>query len=298
MLGSWIIPALIAPLSLGAANIIDNALVKRQKHGYWPLIFVTVLISVFFLPLLYLIESPGVLTVQDAPGYLLVAVVGVLAYLPYFYSLKIEDTSTVISLFSMGRIFLAILAYLLIGEILSIWQYLGLGLIVISSFFLTFEKKKKMNLHLSFWYMLVCSLLWAFQLVLFKSMLNTISWATGLFWTTLFSLFLTSGMLVFSGPRNSLLHYLRHMKSDIVYLIVEGAFIFVGTAASMAAISMAPVTVVKSIGALQPLIILLYALILRPIFPRIFHENRSKKRTVFKVLLFVLTIIGTYFVAA
>ena len=102
------------------------------------------------------------------PGYLLIAFAGIVSYYPYYLSLEAEETSIVVSLFSLGRVFLALFAYFLLGELLSVWQYLGMFVIVIAGAISTYDGGPHKVLKKSFWYMMGCSMLWALQMVMYK----------------------------------------------------------------------------------------------------------------------------------
>ena len=117
MIPTWILLAFIAPALFGIANALDNYLVKKEKRHLFSLLFITTGIATLFLPILFLIEPPELLLLKDVPGYLLIAFAGIVSYYPYYLSLEAEETSIVVSLFSLGRVFLALFAYFLLGEL-------------------------------------------------------------------------------------------------------------------------------------------------------------------------------------
>jgi|JI8StandDraft_1071087.scaffolds.fasta_scaffold12322_6 drug/metabolite transporter (DMT)-like permease len=296
MIPTWILLAFIAPALFGIANALDNYLVKKEKRNLFSLLFITTCIATLFLPILFLIEPPELLLLKDVPGYLLIAFAGIVSYYPYYLSLEAEETSIVVSLFSLGRVFLALFAYFLLGELLSVWQYLGMFVIVIAGAISTYDGGPHKVLKKSFWYMMGCSMLWALQMVMYKKAFNEVSWSTGLFWTQIFSTIIILLPLGFVNVRKNLVRTASHWQNRMPFLLSGGLFAFLGTAASMAAISTASVTVVKNIGALQPVYVLVFATMLRPILPKFFHEQTAKGHLLKKMACILAVFIGTYLV--
>src|SRR5262249_28511974 len=144
----------------------------------------TAVTRLLFLPLSMLVEMPHGLMRNSLHLLLLVAGINVFYQFPYYWSLQTSDTSVVSSLFSLGQLFTPLLAFVALKEKLSLGQYVGFFLIVLSSMLLTFDFRR-FRFQRTFFYMLSVSLLLIIQAILFKRLYaGGMSWGTSVFWST------------------------------------------------------------------------------------------------------------------
>ncbi len=209
-------------------------------------------------------------------------------------ALRHEDTSVVNSLFSLGKIFIPVLAFFFLGEVLHGFQYLGFILIIGSSAILSLVDHVSFRLNRSFVYMFVCSLLLAIDSVIYKGLFAEMTWSTAFFWSNIFSFLVTIFILIFSSKiRHEVIEQIGLFRKHFWLLAWNEILVFLGTVATTFAISLAPaLTLMKSIESLQPLFVLLYAIVLRKFYPRLFHEKVDRHSMFKKVLLFGVMIIG------
>lgn len=85
---------------------------------------------------------------------------------PYYTAMKVIDTSIVAALFSLGQITIPVMTYLWLDERLSLTQYIGFAIIIMSSIALSIKGTKIPKLNRAFYYMVGASLLRAFYVVL------------------------------------------------------------------------------------------------------------------------------------
>jgi len=288
----WILVAFINPVLHGFANVLDNYLTNKLFKSVWTLAFYSTCFNVLFLPLVLLIEIPGLPPTSLLPFFFLIAIIEVLYLFPYYKAMQVDDTSVVSSLFSLGRIFVPIFAFLFVGEVLQFTQYLGSLVIVLGGAALTLNNHGTLRLNKSFFYMFVCSALLAIEAVVYKYLFESVSWSTGFVWTTLFSAAIIIGFLLVPKIRRDVKEQTGNLKRNAPVFAFEELLTFGGSAASTYAISLVPVTLAKSIGAFQPFFVLVYALVLGRFFPQMFHENIDRRSLVKKFLLFAIMVIG------
>ncbi|HAU65776.1 TPA: hypothetical protein DCW61_00330 [Candidatus Uhrbacteria bacterium] len=290
---SWLIIAFISPICHGFANVLDNHLSNNLFKNTWTLMFYSVCFSSFFLPLLFLIQVPQLPPLSSLPFVFLIAFIEVFYLYPYYKALQSDDTSVVSSLFSLGKIFVPLFAFLFIGEILKPTQYLGFFIIILGSATLTLNNRGTLHLNKSFFYMLICSILLAVEAVTYKHLFeNNVSWSTGFFWPTLFSTIIVLPFLLVPKLRREIGSQCKEIKRVIPFFAFEELLTFVGSATSVYALSMVPVTLVESIGEFQPLFVLFYAIVLHKIYPNLFRERIDRQSIIKKILLFGIMVIG------
>ena len=285
----WILIALLNPLLHSWSNIIDNVLVNRIFKNPLNLVVFSAAMNIVFLPLLFLFQIPVLPTLNTLPIFILLGLLDIAYVYPYYKALQHDDTSVVSGLFSLGKVFVPLFAFIIVGEVLSINQYLGFILIILSSSLMTLNFKK-LKMGKSFIYMVAVSVILSMEAVLYKFALAGLDWVTVITWSSVFtSLF---AFALFVVKRKEILLQLPKFKKKVHLFVLEEIITFGGSVAGIFAMSIAPVTLVVGVWSLQPIFILAYALLFSRMMPNVFKEKVDRKSVLKKVLLFGLVIIG------
>lgn len=288
--------AFISPMSHALSNIVDNHLSNTLFKNTRTLIFYGNIVAILFLPLVCLVEMPDFLPpLSLIPFFILLALIEIGYLFPYYKALQYDDTSIVTSLFSLGKIFVPLLAFLMVGEVLTLAQYAGFFVIVLSGALLTLQSWA-FRLNRSFFYMLAVSLILSFEAVLYKYTFESVSWSTSFVWTTLCVFCINFWFLAISTIRKDIQNNISTFRHSLPSMIGNWILDFVGNASSVYVISLIPVTLAKAIGSTQPLFVLVYALILGRFFPSLFKEKIDHQSIVKKIVLFLCIIIGVIIV--
>jgi len=290
----WLVAAIVAPLLQGIANVLDNYLANRLFKNLWTLTFYSTLLNVAFLPLILVFQVPALPSLELLPFFFLIGLIQVFYLVPYYKALQKAETSVVTALFSLGRIFVPVLAFLLVGEVLYPIQYAGFLMVIAASVALSFNGKSGFRFDTSFFYMLLCSLILAVEVVVYKYLFESVSWSTGLVWPLVFSLFIALSFLLVPKLSKDIITSRKVFKTNFRLFASEELLTFLGFAASLYAISLAPVTIVKGIGSLQALFVLLFALAFYRLFPRVFREGIDHRSLLKKSVCFALMILGVF----
>ena len=290
MFMTWILFAIFDPILHGVANVFDNYLTNRLWKNTGSLVFYAIATNIIFIPFVFLIQRPDAPSVSAIPWILLAGILDVVYLFPYYRALQRDDTSTVSSLFSLGYIFVPILAFLFVHEILGLHQYLGFGFVVASSVAVTWRGRLRINRSLL--YMMVAAFCVALEAVLYKYLLAQMSWSTAFVWSNVGSFIVIVPLLFWPGTSRAIKNSWGAFKISGHIFIIEEFFTFAGAGAMTYAISLAPVTLVEGIGALQPFFVLLYAMIFRRAFPKIFKEQTDRKSILKKFAFFGMMVIG------
>ena len=115
----WLFIAFLAPAFYGWSNIFDNFLANQKFKKPLVLAFYTSLFNIVFLPIIFLIQKPVLPAFEIIPIFVGLGMINILYLYPYYRGLQTEDTSIAVSFFSFGRIFIPILAYFIVGEVLT-----------------------------------------------------------------------------------------------------------------------------------------------------------------------------------
>jgi drug/metabolite transporter (DMT)-like permease len=289
---NWILAAFLEPILYALANVLDSGLTNRLFKSAFLLTILSAFAIVPFLPLVWVLDPPQVPALNIFPFFILVAFIELFYGFPYFKALQHDDTSVAISLFSLGKILVPILAFLFIGELLRPIQYFGFFLIIISSAALTFNPDVKFRLNKSFFYMLLSSSMLAIEVVIYKYIFDQVSWGTGFVWTVGISGLIGLFTLFVPSVRRTIKTELPALKKYYWLILLIGGIGFFGSSGFTYSISQVPATVSRSIGSFQPVFVLLYAIIFKRFFPAGFREEIGIRSLGKKILLFIITIIG------
>ena len=299
---NWFFIALIAPFLYAITNHIDKYLISKYiKEGkVGALIMFSALFGIFALPII-LVINPMVLNISLWQIIILV-VIGILvvfSILCYLYALELDEATFVVPFYQTIPIFGFILAYFILGEILTKIQILASLSILFGALILSFDiqnkkirfKKKVVLL------MIMASFFYAISDVLFKFIAIERGFWISTFWTLIGKIFIGIIFLIFvSSYRHQFIILFKKVKSKILTLnsINETATTIADSSLQYATL-LAPVALVLMINSFQPLFVFVIGIGLTLFFPHINKENTSKNILIQKFLGISIIILGSLF---
>ena len=295
---SGVLVAFLEPVLHAWSNILDNYFSNTLFPNLSVLLFFGTLLNLVFLPIVLFFDPfVGVpLSLMWILG--VIAVVNVVYAFPYYWALRHADTSVVASLFSLGKIFVPLLAFLIVGEVLLLPQYIGFGLIILSSALLTLDLKA-LKLNKAFFLMLLVSFVLAFQTILYKYVFEAgVNWGSVVAVLTLMELVIAAVIMVALMRPRAIIEDLRTIRTNWKLFVTQQGLEWGGNVSASYAVSVLPVTVAQSIVGTQPLFVLIYALLFGKKLGHVFKEQTGRGELIKKCALFALTIIGTVLVVA
>lgn len=290
----WLLYAFLSPAFYAIAEIFDNFLVNKEFRHPMTLAFYSSLFNVLFVPFLFYFSPPTLPPLSTLPLFIGLGLVAVGYLYPYYLGLRSDDTSIAVSFFAVGRIFVPVLAFFIVGEVLDFQQYVGIGLIVISVFALALHHSRaKFRFSKAMGYISCAALLLAFEAIFLKLLFVqgvTVSTAVG--GESITALIFGTILLLSSGVRKDAKATLPLFIKLAPLFLIEEFFTFLGLASEGQAISLTSVSVVKGITMASPFFLLLYAWIGHGLFPKLFKEDLHRKKVLRKLGLFVVLIVG------
>ena len=293
-----VLMAFATPFVHGWANILDGYFSIKIFKRLTTLIFFSALINIALLPVVFFIDFPHFLSFRLLVIVFIIALIEVIYQYPYYWSLRWTDTSIVSSLFSLGKILVSLFAFLLVGERLNIYQYLGFLVIILSSTFLTLDFKR-FHFNSALWLMLIVSIILSLQSVLYKYAFESgASWGSVFTWFSITE-FIIAGIFMLS-PKN--IHDLSmssnsNTKRALPLVLLAQILTWIGEATSSYALLLIPTSVVKGIDSIQAILVLFYAALFAKWVPKLFREHLGPDGLRKKLVLLILIAVGTAFVA-
>lgn len=298
---SWLLYALIGPASFAVNNLIDKYVLEKRlpNVGSFTLVysFVTFLIGL----LIFAINGFSILPVQSLLLILISGAIQIIIFLSYFKALSLEEATRVSPLFQMIPVFSLLFGAFFLGEALKPIALVGFVLIFSGGFLLS-AKKFDRRIFLprpAFWLMMVASIGSASISVIFKLVVGLNNFWQTIAWENLGTAF--GGLLVFvfiSSYRTQFLLAMKKMPFSVYGLIlVDEGFYFLGRIGIRYALTIAPVALVSVMLGVQPIFVLVYAILLTIFAPKLIKEDISFKTISTKLLFMAVILIGVYLIS-
>ena len=295
---SWLLFAFSGPVLWAISVHFDKYLIDRffQDSNVVVLLLFTAFIGVLMLPFIWYFE-PGVIH-HDLGSIALMTLSGILylsGLLLYLKSLQGEEASVVAPFFQAGPLFGYVLAYLVLGEILTPRQMAGGALIILGTLFVSLrfgKNAKRFKARLAA-RMLTCGFIMALSGLIFKAFALKVE-----FWTTIFWMFV--GEAIFGVALLSITSYRREFltllrKNTTALLSINGANEVINLSGSLGnryALLFAPLSIVQAIGSTTTLFVFAFGVLLSIFFPKLSRENLSARELAQKGVAAVLVAIG------
>ena len=287
----YILLAFLTPLLHALSCIVDAHFSNNIFKKVPSLVFYATISNIIIIPFLFFFGTPTIPSLEILAILFIIALIEVCYQIPYYHALRNIDTSIVVALFSLGKISVPVLAYFIVNEKLSLTQYFGFGIILLSTFLLNFDIKK-LKINIAFFLMLVVSVLLSLSSVLSKYSLQSVDFVTVLFWGSIFATSISLSLLLLPQYRTDIVSSFPQYKKRIKLFLSNEILNQGGTLAGTIALAHLPVLAVKSIGSSQSIFTLLLGFVLYKIFGNSFKENLTRQEVIKKLLSLSAIIIG------
>ena len=137
--------AFLSPFFYALSVLIESFLSLGIFKKPATMCFYASLTNALFVPLMFYFGTPTWPEMRFWIVYILLAMIDIAYLYPYYIALKNTDTSVVSSLFSIGKVFVPLLSFCVLGDVLSPVQYLGFFIVIFAIF-----------TNILFWFWSVC----------------------------------------------------------------------------------------------------------------------------------------------
>jgi len=295
---SWLVFALIGTASFATTGILDKFILSRYIRN-----------SAAYLVSLILVQQVFAVLILVFKGVEFVYPISVLAlfsgsfqvvvWVSYLRALQVEEVSRVMSLVFIYPLFVFATAALFLGEVLTPTRYAGALMLVLSAVLVSYKPaKEKIPLILSpaikylffFWVFLALYATAAKYLLSFMD-----EWEL-YFWTSLGNLIFCTPILGDPKVRMETPSLFRRGPHLLGAILLQEVFDFLGRIGLIFAYALGSISLVSSVNALQPLIVLIYVIMLSLFLPRILREEIGRETLAFKFAAVILVAFGIYFI--
>ena len=295
---TWLLLSLLAPFIWSIANYLDKYLLSDKAEpggGSGGLIILSSFMSLLFAGCIYLALGSAVMLPSRQINILILSGVFEAMYIYfYFQALEIESTSTVISLFQFAPIFGLLFGYVFLSEIPSGTQLLAIVIILIGTLCIVIKKNEFHLKSKVIWLMTASTICVGLFGTLFKVAGDGLPLWVSVFWQYMGIGLM--GFVFFFASRKYQKEFYAMIKGKFVALVALAEVLNISAVlVTNAAIVLAPVALVLSVGSVQPVIVLIEGLLLAVIYPKLFAHDKPQFKFQY-VLGIVLVVIGGFLI--
>lgn len=298
---NWFLIALIAPALWSITNHIDKYLVEKyfKGGGIGALIIFSSIIGVFFVPLIPFFTD-GVFDISIIQAALLIAggLILVAGWLLYIYALARDEASIVAPLFQLIPVFLFVLGYIFLNEVLTSKQILGSLLILLGGVSLSLDLSSRMPRvkRAVLFFMIAASFFIAVHALSFKMVAIETNFWVATFWVYIGILMAALLLIIFvKNYRREFLRVITINKIPVIGLNALNEILgTLGDFIIRFAALLAPLALAQTVNGFQPLFVLIFGIILTLFFPKLGTESLLKKDLAQKLIAIAVMFVGTY----
>ena len=295
---SWLVFAFSGPVLWAISTHLDKYLVERYfKHGdVAVLLLFTAFLGVLALPFIALYEPT---VASPAAGSIALMVLSGILYLGallfYLRALQSEEASVVSPFFQSAPLFGYVLAYLVLGETLSLSQMAGGAMIIAGTLTVSVRfggnaRVLKLRLVLL---MLTFGLVAALSGLIFKFFAIRLAFWTTTFWTLVGQAIFGCALLTFASYRRQLVAVLR--QDCTAFLAVGGSNELInlgGVLGFRYALLFAPLSIVQAIASTTTLFVFAFGVALSSLWPNLARETLSGRELAQKAIAALFVALG------
>lgn len=297
---NWVLLALLAPFIYAVNVFIDKYLISSKIRDYRGLpifgIFLSIVVIVFF----WLVSGVNITFSLDSLLVILTGVLTIWGFSLYLEALIKEETSLVIILLQLTPVMVLLLSYFILGEMMTVKQLIGFGLLLISSLLVSVKKEKsRMKFNRGVVFILLADLCWAATYILIKFTSNSLEFASLIIYESM-GVVLGGVLLLifFSQIREAFLKIVAKVKKPVIGIIFLNEALYLGAKIlTYFAVTLGPPVLISIIGSTQIFYGILLGVILTLVVPKVFKEDLSRKSLVRKVSLGLMAFVGVILVS-
>lgn len=300
---AWFGVAIIAPILWAASSLLDKGLLtwlgedEEDSEPVFVLILYSMLFSLVAAPVLFFLAK-GAITVFSGREMLLLIGAGIadaLAVILFLYALYREDASVIGPFSQTIPIFGFIFGMIFLGEFLTTAQIIGASIIIFGSMLITADSKSPFSARVTT-IMLALSASASFAAfdTMFKLAASDAHYWGALFWAHIGMLLVGLSILIFR-PKNRM-EFMRSVRTSGKLLfgfnVLNETMYAVGVFLLAWALLRAPIALVSTATAFQPMFVLIGGVLLSRLLPRYFSDSLETRSIAFRSVAIVLVVIG------
>ncbi|MFT5036873.1 MAG: drug/metabolite transporter (DMT)-like permease [Candidatus Azotimanducaceae bacterium] len=294
--------AIIAALLWSFTNLIDKYLIQKycKDGGIGALVILSALFPIVILPVAVLMSNQTIaLPLLQIMILMISGVLGVGLLYFYLSALYTDEVSLVMPLFQITPLFALLFGFFVLAEMPTTTQLLFGGIVLFGAFILSIERttgRIKIQLVLN---VVLSSALIALTNTLFKFVAIDFDFWISIFWQALGTFATGIFLLIFHDRwRNEFKCFVTENLGLGVSLNAANEMLTIcGDLLFAYAILLAPLALIQTTEAYQPVFVFIFGLLLTFFVPKWVHEDISRGAIIQKALGITIVVIGSALLA-
>jgi len=291
----WVFYSIFAALIFATSNIVDKYVISKMVKKPLTPVMISGIVGLIASGLIYFFLGFASLSFANILWAFAAGILYMLTIIFYFKAVTIDEISRIVPIFYTSSLFILILAAIFLGEIFTPIKYLGIFLLMFGAIAVSSKNILKIKFGKSFWFMILAALSIAVSSIIVKYLLNFAD-----FWTVfgyerfgeIFAL-IPIAYFSFSDLSSSVK---RFGVKSIGLMSLSETIGLIGLLLVTIGTSIGYVTLVNTLTSVQPLFVLLFAVILSVFYPKILKEEVGKSVVSQKVIAIILMLIGAFLI--
>ncbi len=294
---NWIILALISTVFFAVAGLLDKFILSTHSFDSKFYIVCQIILQQLFIIPIFLFAGVEF----TYPASIFAILLGSFQVIPaicYIRAMQNEEVSRA-ALENAYPIFVLLGAAVLLGETLTLKHYIGGLLLTVGAVLVSYRFKGNGGLPGISPAVKQFYVYWAFTAFYYlalKYLLASMNEWNLFAWSSVGNLIMVAPLLTDEGVRRDTLNFFGNHTSAIGALLSEETFHSLGVICSISAIALGSVSLVTTVGTLQPFMILISVVALSQFKPGLICEELNSGALVQKFMSVVLVSIGICFV--
>ena len=296
---TWLVFALISPAAWAFVNYTDKFFLGSLLKGKSPKIlmsldfFVTVVVAFFIY---FFLSESLFLNAEYALYAFLGGILGMSGAYCYYLAIQYADPTAVVPLFQFIPLFIAPIAFVVLGEVLTFEQLIAAGIIILGGYIVSLRHIDDVT-HLdrrTLLLMAAAALLMAVSSVLFKLSNEVYAYWDAIIFARVGNVLLPLYFLTSKHVQVEVLKLAKVIakpKLSFIFLL-RVAFTYCAIFSFLYAVTLAPATLVQAVSGLQPVFILIIGTAFALFAPHYFGERFDGKNLRFKIVGTIAVFIG------
>lgn len=294
---NWLALSLIPPFLFSLSNFIDEYLVKNHFTNK-PILFLMIACTLEIIPAIGFVSfyEPALdVEWMSRLKLMFLSVLATLSIAPYLMALQRDGAGIVVPFFQLIPVFVFILGWIFLGEVISTQKIVGGLLIVSAAFVMSWDFKTRQIPLVSAFYMLIASLGIAIFVVGIRDEMETIGWLAATTWVWMGnSVFSIIALSLYKPWRTDFMAVFKASSWRVSSLFVGQAILDnVAGVIYIAALAIAPAAVlVQVLGGVQPLYILILTIFMGLLLPQYFPKIAINRVFLYRIMCTMVLFAG------
>ncbi len=290
---SWMLLATLAAFLWAVANIIDKVSISKLTHEPAVPVILQNCVGVIVAIWIFGVRGIPLTSLGVIPEIIVFSIFALLPSYCYLAAAKEEEISRIIPLFQISNLFTAVIAAVVLQEVLSVRTYGSIVIILIGALMISSRRLSPLTFSKGVWWMVAAAFTYAVYAIFLKHLLRSYN-----FWDVFAMMRLVEWILILpliGVYRQSLGQLIRNHGGRGITLISANQLVsMAGVLAHVVASSLGPITLVNAITSIQPVFVLLLSIMATSLIPSMFKEVVNPKTLVRKFVAISLIIVGSW----